>query len=207
MVQNSETNLAVGKDLYTHDGDHLGTVKEIRGGLVKVDAPLQPDYWLSASAIDQPLGNDLYVTFTKDQLGTYKVDAPIAPVGETIGAESAGAASGYRPTTVPYSTGFTAALADDKEWPEAEPIYRQEWEREHAAPSQRWEEVTPGYRYAHSMSRIPDYRGRSWEDVEDELEGRYGAWCIAEGYTESDQDWARSGRFTREAWILIWRTR
>jgi hypothetical protein len=205
MVQNSNADLAAGKDLYSRDGDHLGKVKEVRGGLLKVDAPLQPDYWLSATSIGQPLGNDLYVTFTKDQLSQHKVDAPTPTESDAITAESEGASLGYKPTTVPYSTGFTAGLAD-KEWPEAEPVYRQEWERAYAASGRRWEEAAPGYRFAHGMSQDPNYRGRPWEDVEEELEGRYVEWCIVEGYAEPDRDWARSGSDARDAWILIWRT-
>ncbi|MGE0541542.1 MAG: hypothetical protein AB7R89_15315 [Dehalococcoidia bacterium] len=199
MVEHANVESAVGKDLYTHNGDHLGTVKEVRGGLIKVDAPLQPDYWLSASAIDQPLGNGLAVTFAKDELSEYKVDAPDP-------AEDDRGAAGYKPTTVPYSTGFTAGLAD-KDWPEAEPMYRQEWEQEHATPGQSWDAAAPGYRYAHGMSREPNLQGRSWEEVADELEARYVAWSIDEGYAEPDRVWTRSGPYTREAWIMIWRSR
>ena len=212
MVQDRGTAVTVGQDVYTRDGEHLGKVKEVRGDRFKIDASMQPDYWLPASTAGQPLGNDLTVTFTKDELGEYKADA-LAGGGQPETAEHAGAmteaekraVSGFEPTTVPYRTGFTAGL-QDKEWHEAEPMFRQEWEGRNAA-GQRWEEVAPGYRYAHSMSRDARYRDRDWETIERELEEDYPAWSRQEGYPQEQQDWNRSRGATREAWLLIWRPR
>jgi uncharacterized protein (TIGR02271 family) len=36
----------IGQRVYSSDGSELGTVKEVRGAYFKVDAPMQPDYWL-----------------------------------------------------------------------------------------------------------------------------------------------------------------
>lgn len=213
MVQDRGMAVTVGQDVYTRDGDHLGKVKEVRGDRFKIDASMQADYWLPTSSAGQPLGNDLTVTFTKDQLSEYKSDAPADGDGPS-GADRAGgmteeekrAVSGYEPTTVPYRTGFTAAL-QDQEWHEAEPAFRQDWEGRDAAAGQRWEEAAPGYRYAHSMSRDARYQDRDWEAIERELEADYPAWSREEGYPQEQQDWNRSRGATREAWLLIWRPR
>jgi len=44
---NSQT---IGQPVYSADGSELGTVKEVRGAYFKVDAPMQPDYWLRMDA-------------------------------------------------------------------------------------------------------------------------------------------------------------
>ncbi len=206
MVQHSAYGLAVGKDLFTRDGDHLGKVKEIQGGRFKVDAPMQPDYWLPASAIGEPLGNDLYVTFAKVQLDEFKVEAPFESDRDAMPVGSTETNAGYKSTTVQYTTGFTAALAD-MEWSEAEPHYLQEWERQNATAGGRWEEAAPGYRYAHGMSRDPRFQGRQWEEVETDFATGYVDWSIREGYAEQERDWARSRPYTREAWLITWRPR
>lgn len=46
----------VGQTVYSADGGELGTVKEIKGRFFKVDAPMQPDYWLSTNAVQQSGG-------------------------------------------------------------------------------------------------------------------------------------------------------
>lgn len=215
MVEDRHTTTvaATGQDLYTRDGEHLGKIKEIRGAYIKVDAPMQPDYWLPASTLGQPLGNDGTVTFTKAELDTFKLDRPGpddsgSPSGherDTAGAEQR-TVSGYEPTTVPYRTGFTAGL-QDREWPEAESEYRQEWERGNTTGSRRWDEVAPGYRYAHEMSRDRKYQGRSWEEIEGELEAGYPSWSRQAGLPQEHQDWHRTRTVTGEAWLLIWRPR
>ena len=70
MPTNSPT---VGCEIYTADGDKLGTVKEVHGTYFKVDAPMQPDYWLSCDCIrGGTLGNRVDVSFAKSELGDYK---------------------------------------------------------------------------------------------------------------------------------------
>lgn len=215
MVQDRGTTapVAIGQDVYTRDGDHLGKVKEVQGDRFKIDASMQPDYWLPASALGRPLGNDLTVTFTKDQLGDHKVSAPsegdrgtATGSGGSMTEEEKKAVSGFESTEVPYRTGFTASLADEN-WLGAEPQLREEWERRHAGSGLRWEEAAAGYRYAHGMSGNENYRGRDWQEVERDLEAGYPEWCRQEGYPEQDQDWSRARESTREAWTLIVRSR
>jgi hypothetical protein len=40
-----------GAHVFTSDGDDLGTVKEITGRYFKVNAAMQPDYWLRLDCI------------------------------------------------------------------------------------------------------------------------------------------------------------
>jgi hypothetical protein len=192
----------VGQEIYTHDGDHIGKVKEVHGDRFKVDAPMQPDYWLPTNAIGQPAGDRLTLTFAKDQLGEYKIDGPPSDEHEAAQTGGAGAGSSYEPTVVPYTTGFTEGLAE-KAWEEAEPVYRQEWEGRNASAGRRWDEVSAGYRYAHAMSGNPRYQGREWDEVEVECEGEYEEWRRREGQPE----WDRAREGAREAWLVIVRRR
>ena len=68
----------VGAHVFTLDGEELGTVKEFRHDLFKVDAPMRPDYWLRCDCINAGMaGSDrLTVAFRKDDLGDQTVDAP-----------------------------------------------------------------------------------------------------------------------------------
>ena len=50
----------IGQPVYGADGGELGTVKEVRGEYFKVDAPMQPDYWLRADSC-QTTGGRLVV--------------------------------------------------------------------------------------------------------------------------------------------------
>jgi hypothetical protein len=67
---------AIGARVLTADGDELGKVKEISGSCFKVDAPMQPDYWLATDCIADGTGSDVTLSFTKDHLGDAKQDGP-----------------------------------------------------------------------------------------------------------------------------------
>ncbi len=69
--------LALGCPVFTADGDKLGTVKEVRGSALKVDAPMQPDYWLSTGSIRLARTDRIDLAFPKDRLGDYKLDGPV----------------------------------------------------------------------------------------------------------------------------------
>jgi hypothetical protein len=68
---------AVGCPVYTADGDKLGTVKELAGSAFKVNAHLQPDYWLSFSCVRAATPERVELAFPKDRLGDYKQDNPV----------------------------------------------------------------------------------------------------------------------------------
>jgi hypothetical protein len=67
-----------GADVFTTDGDKIGEVKEVRQGSFKVNAPMQPDYWLPIHTVASSMGNRVTLNFTKDRLGDYKSDEPLA---------------------------------------------------------------------------------------------------------------------------------
>jgi hypothetical protein len=62
--------------VYTADGHELGRVKEIVGSCFKIDAAMQPDYWLGSDVITSDEGGVLRLSITKDKLGDFKEDAP-----------------------------------------------------------------------------------------------------------------------------------
>ena len=67
---------AMGARVLTADGEELGKVKEISGSCFKVDARMQPDYWLATDCIAKGIGNEVRLSFTKDCLGDAKQDGP-----------------------------------------------------------------------------------------------------------------------------------
>ncbi len=68
------TDIPVGCPVYTADEQRLGTVKELQAGCFKVDAPLQPDYWLSTRDVAAVTLERLVLSFAKEQLAEFKVE-------------------------------------------------------------------------------------------------------------------------------------
>ena len=66
----------IGSEIHTSDGDRIGEVKEIRGDFFKVEASMQPDYWLDTSCIMTVVGTDVRLSFDKEHLGDYKRKEP-----------------------------------------------------------------------------------------------------------------------------------
>jgi len=75
MMNRMETP-KVGTKVLTLDGDDLGKVKEISGDCFKVDAPMQPDYWLGVDMIADATPTEVHLRFTKGGLGEAKMDGP-----------------------------------------------------------------------------------------------------------------------------------
>jgi hypothetical protein len=70
------TPIAEGTPVMTADGQELGKVKEIMGDCFKIDAPMQPDYWLGRDAVTESTGGIIHLSFTKDYLDNAKVEGP-----------------------------------------------------------------------------------------------------------------------------------
>ena len=66
----------LGAHVFTLDGDDLGKVKEVYGEFFKVDASMQPDYWLRTSCIRTASSGRVDLSFDKDHLGDFKVSDP-----------------------------------------------------------------------------------------------------------------------------------
>ena len=76
MTMHPLVSVSTGQDVYTAAGDKLGTVKDIAGTAFKVDASMQPDYWLPITAVASNDAAGVRMDFTKDHLGDFKVDGP-----------------------------------------------------------------------------------------------------------------------------------
>ena len=63
-----------GDKVVTSDGEQLGKIKEVSGDCFKIDAPMQPDYWLATDTIASTLSGEIMLNFTKDSLGKEKAD-------------------------------------------------------------------------------------------------------------------------------------
>ena len=71
-------DIPIGAEVFTRDNDKLGEVGEVRGSHFKVNARLQPDYWLPQTTISSTAGNVITLTFTKDSLNVFKQSEPRA---------------------------------------------------------------------------------------------------------------------------------
>jgi hypothetical protein len=65
--------VAEGWEVYTCDGERLGTVKEVREAYFKVNASMRPDYWLQTQLVETCMDGRATMEFAKDMLGDYKV--------------------------------------------------------------------------------------------------------------------------------------
>lgn len=101
MTAEPWSDLAPGMELYTSDGEKIGAVKEIRDGALKVDAPMELDYWLPlASVVSVGTGSTSAATeegrvrleFRWQELGTYKMAGP-GDIAGTAAAEEANPAA------------------------------------------------------------------------------------------------------------------
>ena len=63
---------ATGSPVHARDGQVVGHVKEVRGDLFKVSAPMQPDYWLSAKLVGSIGDGRVILTVDVDHLYRYK---------------------------------------------------------------------------------------------------------------------------------------
>jgi hypothetical protein len=66
----------IGSRVVTADGDELGKVKETAGSCFKVDASMQPDYWLGTDTIASSSGMEVQLSIPKDRVGDVKLDGP-----------------------------------------------------------------------------------------------------------------------------------
>lgn len=65
-----------GARVFTSDGNELGKVKEVAGSCFKVDASMQPDYWLGNDSVVSTTANEVRLSIPKDRLGDAKMDGP-----------------------------------------------------------------------------------------------------------------------------------
>jgi hypothetical protein len=202
----------IGIPIFTRDDSQIGTLKEIHRGYFKVDAPFQPDYWLSDDHLTSASGNELRLAFTEDQVGDYRLGHPEeisdregAGMGAGIPFDSAREAGGGftadrglgdelpNPTTYGQQSNIRPIGAQQPVtgWTDVAMEYREHWMGRHGGSGGRFEDYEPGYRYGYEMAHDPRYEGREWSSVEPELRQNYGTWSRAHGYRYDDNEWDR----------------
>jgi len=65
-----------GRHLFTKDGTDLGVVDYVEGSFIRVDAPLQRDYWLSSTDVATDTDEGLIVDFESALLDSHKLREP-----------------------------------------------------------------------------------------------------------------------------------
>jgi rRNA processing protein Gar1 len=66
----------LGARVVTADGNELGKVKEVVGTCFKVDASMQPDYWLGTDTVASSSSAEVRLAIAKDRVGDLKTDGP-----------------------------------------------------------------------------------------------------------------------------------
>ena len=78
-------------------------------------------------------------------------------------------------------------------WEAAMPSYRQRWQQRYGSAGGRWEDYEPSYRYGWEMRNRPEYRGRSWTEVESQFQRDWAT-------RNPNTPWDRARESVREAW-------
>jgi hypothetical protein len=71
-------DLPIDAEVFTTDSERIGTVKEIRHGWFKVNAAMQPDYWLPIHTVVSTMDDRVRLSFPNDRLDEYKSTEPLA---------------------------------------------------------------------------------------------------------------------------------
>ena len=78
-------------------------------------------------------------------------------------------------------------------WDEAMPRYRERWQQRSGTRGGRWEEAEPAYRYGYDLRTRPEYRGRSWSEVESDVRRDWER-------RNPNTPWDRARENIRETW-------
>jgi hypothetical protein len=62
------SSISIGASVFTADGKELGTVKEVSQQCFKVDAPMEPDYWLADDCIAEKSTERVDLLLTNEDL-------------------------------------------------------------------------------------------------------------------------------------------
>jgi hypothetical protein len=68
-------SMMVGRSIQTSDGTEIGQVKEIEGRFFKVDAPMQPDYWLPEGCVES-IDTRVHLNIEHHLIGEYILAGP-----------------------------------------------------------------------------------------------------------------------------------
>ena len=78
-------------------------------------------------------------------------------------------------------------------WASAMPSYRKRWQQQYGTQGGRWEDVEPSYEYGYGLREQPQYRGRSWSEIEPEVQRDWTR-------THPDTPWDRARQGIRDTW-------
>jgi hypothetical protein len=68
--------ISIGSEVFTTDGERLGAVEEVRVASFKVDATLEPGYWLPSNTVASIMGKRITLAFGSDRLDRYRSALP-----------------------------------------------------------------------------------------------------------------------------------
>jgi len=108
------------------------------------------------------------------------IGSAIGPVGTVIGG-ILGAMGGWWSGRAVAEAATAVTTDDDK-------FYRTRFESSPGRGTRTYDEVKPAYYLGHVASRNPDYRNRSFDEIESDLrggwtsDGKYGSWDEARGF-------------------------
>lgn len=86
LVDAAVSRVEAGAVAMTRDGKKLGTVADVEGRYVKINAPLARDYWLKDDYVAEEAPGCLTFGFDKKDLGAYRVEKP-ALTAEPLSAD------------------------------------------------------------------------------------------------------------------------
>jgi hypothetical protein len=89
LSRESPIVLERGAEIFTVDGQRLGTVDETRLDFFKVSAPMRKDYWLTTDCVAAAYPNRVTLQFSASELERHQRSDPGAPstVGSTHGQQ------------------------------------------------------------------------------------------------------------------------
>lgn len=68
--------IEAGTTVYTSDGKHLGSVKQVKGGYFELDREGEADYWLSQLYVVSNDGERAYLNVPMDEVPTHRLQQP-----------------------------------------------------------------------------------------------------------------------------------
>ncbi len=69
--------ILIGSEFFTTDGEQVVDVEEVRAASLKVNGPLQPDYWLPSGTVASVRGKRITLAFARDRLEHYRSSLPL----------------------------------------------------------------------------------------------------------------------------------
>ncbi|TFW35365.1 YsnF/AvaK domain-containing protein [Massilia horti] len=148
--------------------------------------------------VDQPLGADASTAFREQQIEVRETaEEPVVEktarvveevtVGKQVTERQQEIHDTLRHTEVQIERLGGALLEDE---------YRQDWTRNYSGAGGNYDEYAPAYRYGAEMAGSDQYRGRSWNDIENDVKN---GWITRQG-PGAAPTWERFKAAARHGW-------